>query len=287
MPSKRYYRRIATLCITMGLVSACEVGSPPSNARAERATTVAPARTTEPTAAVAPTLELTAPPTPEPTAPPTPEPTPAPQAIVQTDSLRVREGPGTNYPIRTHVNAADTLHVVGRANTLPWVKVVLPDTSEGWVSAQPEHVQLSSAIENLPVAYFQPPSSVIQGDEQRIGLGELHIENGTQSDTVLILSRDDATLIAAYVRAGETLTIDRIPDGTYVVFATSGQDWDGLMFNTDRSNERFQDSLLFSTTTSQYSIWTLTLQPVIGGNAQSAPISASDLPAISPGNEVP
>lgn len=252
--------------------------------------TLLPTSTPHPSPTPAPTERPTLTRTPRPTMTPTPLPTatptppPPPQAIIQVEALNVREGPGTNYTVLTQATAGEILLVTGRAAGMPWVKVQLADAREAWISAKPEHIQLTVDPASLPVAYFRPPSIVIHRGDSATGMGVLTIENKGKIDSVIILSQGGNAILSGYVRSGESLTIERVPDGEFVVFMTSGADWDGRQFNRDRRNERFDEPMLFTTTATTYSIWTLTLEASLvdlldgGSGTSSSPVDA--VPAI-------
>lgn len=275
---------IFTLMTTIAL-AACGQAITGLAPTAEPTSTPRPSPTSTPTKTPRPTSTLrpTSTPTPMPTA--TPTPPPPPQAIIQVEALNVREGPGTVYTVLTQAGAGETLLVTGRAAGLPWVKVQLADAREGWISAKPEHSQLTSDPASLPIAFFRPSSMEIHRGENIGGRGVLTIENKGAIDQVVILSQGGATLLAGYVRGNENLTIERVPDGQFEAFTTSGIDWDGAQFNRGRSSRRFDEPLDFTTTATTYSIWTLTLgaslvDMIDGGN--SAPSSAVDAPPAIP-----
>ena len=232
-----------------------------------------------------------APPLPPATDTPVPLPTatatPLPQAVVKAAKLNVREGPGTSYdPPLAQAKAGDLLTVLGRALGQPWIKVLLPDGKEGWISAAPEHVTVQVELSALPAAYFRPPSSIIQTTEHLAGQGELEIENNGSSDGLVILARDRDPLVVAYVRASEIYKLERIPDGEYTVFIVSGSDWDGQRFNRDARSSRFEENIPYTTTSDgssiHYTIWKITLATAENGNAATEHVDLADLPPITP-----
>jgi Bacterial SH3 domain len=100
------------------------------------------AATASPT--IHPTSTISKTPSPRPTAATaTPTPTTLPQAVILTGVLNVREGPSAAYKVLTWVYAHDALTVLGRDLGQRWVKILLADSTEGWVSAKSEHVALS------------------------------------------------------------------------------------------------------------------------------------------------
>ena len=142
------------------------------------------AGTTSPASVPLPTFtpSLSSTSTPRPTA----TPTSPPLAIVQTDTLNVREGSDTQHePPLTQVSASDELTVVGRAGAqdLKWIKVRLPDATEGWVSA--EHVQLGVDLAQLPIAYVRPHSGIVEDTERLTGNVLLEINNDATTDSAV------------------------------------------------------------------------------------------------------
>ena len=113
--------------------------------------TVAPSPTTIP-----PTLTPTAPPpTPSPTARPSPTATPeGPQAIVQSETLNVRAGPGTGHAVVTTVKQGDRLPVIGRNADGSWLQVTLPTGRSGWIAAS--LAQLTVPADQVAVAKIIP-----------------------------------------------------------------------------------------------------------------------------------
>lgn len=133
------------------------------------------------------------------------------------------------------------------------------------------------------------------------GHGILQIKNGNNLDGVVVLTRSIAfkvPVIACYVRANSSFTVTSIPDGTYWIYYSLGSDWNtytkGFLVCTQRS--RFSTAMKFTTskwtsswTTSayrytqghvRYTQWRITLNPVAGGNAQTAEIDPSAFPQV-------
>ncbi|MEE6261865.1 hypothetical protein [Plantactinospora sonchi] len=116
----------------------------------------------------------------------------------------------------------------------------------------------------------------------RSGLGELKIENDGGTDAVINVVRNGSksASISVYVRAKGKVTVGGVRDGTYRIYMTGGKDWDGKAkaFSRDCNFQRFEDSFKFSTTSSQYTIWTITLTPTAGGNARTSDVDPGDFP---------
>jgi N-acetylmuramoyl-L-alanine amidase len=59
----------------------------------------------------------------------------APQAVVNTARLNVRQGPGTDYSVIGDLKSGDDVTVTGRNAAGSWYQVSLPSETTGWVSA--------------------------------------------------------------------------------------------------------------------------------------------------------
>jgi hypothetical protein len=64
------------------------------------------------------------------------QPANAPDAVVNSDLLNVRGGPGTNYPVVGTLKKGDGVEVVGRSADSKWAKLGFTDVQEAWASAQ-------------------------------------------------------------------------------------------------------------------------------------------------------
>jgi serine protease Do len=81
-------------------------------------------------------------------------------AEVQSDTLNVRAGPGTNYNRIGSVNQGDILGVVGQVNNCAWLSVVTLDGTEGWVSGAAQYISLDTPCAQIPRAQApQPPAN--------------------------------------------------------------------------------------------------------------------------------
>jgi uncharacterized protein YraI len=88
--------------------------------------TITPSKTTRPTNTPRPTRTST----PRYTATPTPNPF----AVVDTESLNIRKGPGVVYAIVTGAARGEHLEIVGQAYSCSWLKIKTTNGVEGWVS---------------------------------------------------------------------------------------------------------------------------------------------------------
>jgi len=224
--------------------------------------------------------------TPVPTA--TPTPTPLPDAVVIVTTLNVYAGPGTDHSILDTLNQGDELFVVGQFSSCSWLKVITPQETEGWVSGDKAYVNISKPCASIPHGYFRPlTGTIVQDTGQRSGPGKLSIDNGTQFDGVAVLAlSNDTPVTAVYIRSGESSTLTDIRDGTYYLLFTTGEDWDGdeALFTKNPRFQRFEDPFNFQTTTtalgSQYTIWDVTLHPIVGGTAATLPLRPDQFPDL-------
>lgn len=116
---------------------------------------------------------------------------------------------------------------------------------------------------------------------RRGGSGELTVKNERGSnDAVIKLTVGTGVIREVYVRGGSQTTIDGIPDGTVTAFYTTGKDWDAAAkkFTRDCAFQKFDNTLDFRTTRTQYTIYELTLYTVTGGNATTSEVKPEDFP---------
>jgi len=122
------------------------------------------------------------------------------------------------------------------------------------------------------------------------GYGKLKIENGRDLDAVGVLSSSrepKIPLIAVYIQSKDSFTVEGIEDDMYTLYFTLGEDWDSDMkkFTRKTTYARFEDQLEFKTTRNtiwiNYTVFTITLHPVIGGAAETKPVSEADFPDLN------
>jgi hypothetical protein len=116
----------------------------------------------------------------------------------------------------------------------------------------------------------------------RHGLGQLTITNGGGTDATvgLVSGQAGAPVVTVYVGQGGTYTLHHVPDGTYQIYITSGSDWDAgaRLFSRDCVFQQFDQPLIFTTTRSEYTTYTITLTPVAGGNATESDVDPGSFP---------
>lgn len=145
------------------------------------------------------------------------------------------------------------------------------------------YVPDSVALESKSPPFSLPTGLELIGRNSK-GYGTLKVDNGSGADALVRLKRmgSGQTTKLIYVQAGDTLTVKRIPSGTYWLLFAFGEDWDTTTarFNKALGYSRFQDAFDFTTertsTGVQYSVWSVTLNPVVGGTAKTADVEAAE-----------
>lgn len=109
------------------------------------------------------------------------------------------------------------------------------------------------------------------------GYGELEIKNGTGLDAVAKLIRGGASVLTVYIKANSTYTMRDISDGTYWLVFAQGSDWDSTFkkFKYNTQYSVFDDAFDFITTHDKYRTWEVTLNPVVGGTAETSNVAGS------------
>jgi hypothetical protein len=140
-------RLIAFNLILIGLLG-CNLSAP-----AQVPTAAAVATRTSPTSQATATLWA---PSPSPTN--TPIPTPAPsatpayvtnmQAVVNVDSINLREGPGTTFPIKYKLSNGTQVTISNKAPGNEWVLVQDSQSHTGWLSVS--FIDLQGSIDQIP-----------------------------------------------------------------------------------------------------------------------------------------
>ena len=152
--------------------------------------------------------------------------------------------------------------------------------------------QQAQPLETAPSPALPPPRTLVNGTMisklSLIGNGRLTVQNGTGRDAVIKVVDEPARLsvVAFYVSAGQTASVEQLPDGDFRVLFASGTDWDSAAgtFTRDKTFAKFYSVLNFVTTEStradgvytQYSTFTLTLHKVVHGNAKTSKVQEAD-----------
>ncbi len=107
------------------------------------------------------------------------------------------------------------------------------------------------------------------------GEGELKISNGTSYDAVAKLISGGASVLTVYIKANSTYTMQNISDGVYWLAFAQGTDWNATeqKFNRNAHFQAFDETFDFTTSETEASAWSVTLNPVVGGNAASSDVN--------------
>lgn len=139
----------------------------------------------------------------------------------------------------------------------------------------------------------RPATGTFVIDTLRSGHGVLVVENNNPRgddlirDGVAVLTTEEDTvpLVAVYVREGESFEIRGIEDGVYDFYFTVGNVWneEDAEF-LDAEFYRTESPLPFETEIDGsdliYTIWTLTLEEVPGGNEGKIPVPEEEFPDL-------
>lgn len=117
------------------------------------------------------------------------------------------------------------------------------------------------------------------------GKARLEVENGLDLDAVLVLSSSaepSIPLVAVYIQSGDSFTVRKIEGGTYVLYFALGEGWDNdsKKFIGETIYQQFEDEFDFVSKSRSYTIWTVTLHPVIGGTAGTEFLSEGEFPGL-------
>jgi uncharacterized protein YraI len=85
------------------------------------------------------------------------------EGLVTATRLRVRSGPGTDFPAVGGLENGDRIIVLGRSENNAWLAILYPDnleTGTGWVGVR--FVELSSPVESLPIYVPPEPEETIE-----------------------------------------------------------------------------------------------------------------------------
>ena len=83
---------------------------------------------------------------------------PSDNATVSSDSLTVRSGPSTSYPVVAQLRRGERAQMVGRTANSQWVQLQLSGIAQAWVQAR--HLRPDVGVQSLPVAQTpRPPAS--------------------------------------------------------------------------------------------------------------------------------
>ncbi|MDD3101928.1 MAG: hypothetical protein PHE59_02180 [Patescibacteria group bacterium] len=163
------------------------------------------------------------------------------------------------------------------------------------VSVIPSNENSSIKLSDTPVAQIKDPKNYIslpngtplsKNTYYFNGLGQLKIDNGTSLDAIakLVDITTNKSILTVYIKANSTYDINKILDGNYKLFFNLGNDWSTEVkaFAVNSSYEVFKENFDFTTSEyregdyirTRYITFSVTLNPVIGGQAKTEEINA-------------
>ena len=278
--------------------------------------TCTPVPTDTPTSTPTRTPKPTRTPTPTPTPTGTPTPTPCLPAAAFVEDVTVPDGtnlgpgesftktwrmlssgcapwpPGTTWILVSgdQMGAPASVPVPGTplgSTADISVEMVAPDTPSTykgtWQMQDPDGSHFGDQAYVMIVVPMPPPRRLTTGTIIKQvgawnGINKLSVDNGQDVDAIAILQRPDKSAkIAVYIQNHDQFTLTGIPDGTYNLFFTLGEDWDSeqVRFTRKRGLSRFEDPFEFAA-----SWWKVTLHSVPGGAAETEPVPEDEFPDL-------
>ena len=172
------------------------------------------------------------------------------------------------------ISASDHTSYNGGATLVPLPAPVrqAPDTSVEITPLAPAISLANGTILKRNKGYF-------------IGDGKLEIKNGTSLDAVAKLIHGGTSVLTVFIKANSTYTMIDIPDGVFWLVFAQGTDWNSATqkFNRSTQYSSFDETFDFTTTEDaeyyHYSSYEVTLNPVVGGTAQTSSVNPGQFDA--------
>jgi hypothetical protein len=203
-----------------------------------------------------------------------------------SNSISADSQPSTKPPVAptTASGATKPPGVTATTSSNSTQPAVVPTTTASG-STQPPVVPKTAPPSSIatPLPRHLANGTLLKEAIARNGKGELSINNSLDLDAVAALTTmDNANTLSVYVRSKSKLDITRIPDGTYKLFFMVGEDWDGVAGKFTRQVQYwvFEDTLLYKTTSTQNTIWSVTVDAFVGGTANTNSVDPSQFPIV-------
>lgn len=130
-------------------------------------------------------------------------------AVVTTDFLNVRTGPGANFARVAQLAQGQTMDLTGRNADNTWVQMRVPGGAAGWVSAH--YIAPSTQIGSLPIASntgvtpgFTPPQSYGFGQTGVVTATGLNVRYGPGLDFNRFATLNNGASVSLVGRSGNS-----------------------------------------------------------------------------------
>jgi Tol biopolymer transport system component len=146
---------VFVIILALGILALSACGAAPT-------ATPTPKPTAPATPTVPPTATLPPTPTPVPPTPVPPTPTSIPPQATTTQTVNVRQGPGTNFAIAGKMPQNTSAVILGKNEDGKWLQVAFPDAAHpGWIAAA--FATVTGSVDTLPVVAVAPPATATPG----------------------------------------------------------------------------------------------------------------------------
>ncbi len=147
--------------------------------------------------------------------------------------LTVRGGPGSQYPSVATIPAGEQVEIAGISEDGAWFRVILPEGSQGWVSASPALVNVSAAdLRAVPIVAAPTNTPTDTPPPTSTPVPTITPTRGVPPTAAAapgeIILYYDADMLVLLNRSDHTVDVSRL---TFVQTATSGRE---LAFDADR-----------------------------------------------------
>jgi len=153
--------------------------------------------------------------------------------------------------------------------------------------SEPEVVITDSKYKGNQLKNGASPFNSCFGKNLYGGHAKLTVKNGSASDAIICIYcvDNDRTIRNSYIRTNSNFTISSIPQGNYKIRVFYGNDWNPTLTNDCGGKGSFESSTSFSEFDrteyfedgdNGYTVASITLYSVIGGNASSSSIDKSE-----------
>jgi uncharacterized protein YraI len=174
-----------------------------------------------------------------------PDAAPIASAIVNVESLNVRAGPGTNYPVIGGLQQNTTIELMARNQSGDWLQVAWPARAEGYGWIYAPLVTTSAAIESLPISTeaSAQPIPALAGQTPVAAPAQATPVAGLQG-TLVFQERSGGTIYRYNIGNGQLAPLTHgadpaiSPDGRTVALVRGGGETGIYLINIDGSNER-------------------------------------------------